>query len=70
MRRYIWNILISIDQLFNTIFGGCPDETISSRMGKRARNGDEFGKLICKILNLFDKEHCEKSIEEDEGHPM
>jgi hypothetical protein len=70
MKRYIWNILISIDQLFNTVLAGDPDETISSRMGKRARKGDKLGKVICRILNIFDKGHCEKSIEEDEGHPM
>jgi hypothetical protein len=70
MKRYIWNILISIDQLANTVLGGDPDETISSRMGKRARKGDKLGKIICKILNIFDKGHCEKSIEEDEGHPL
>jgi hypothetical protein len=70
MKRYIWNMLISIDQLFNTVLAGDPDETISSRMGKRARKGDKLGKVICRILNIFDKGHCEKSIEEDEGHPM
>lgn len=70
VKRYIWNILISIDQFLNTVLGGEPDETISSRMGKRARKGDKLGKCICKFLNLFDKGHCEKSIEEDEGLPM
>jgi hypothetical protein len=40
MKQYIWNILISIDQFFNTIFGGYPDETISSRMGKHLAKRD------------------------------
>ena len=35
--KYIWNLLISIDQLANTIMFGDPDETISSRMGKALR---------------------------------
>ncbi|MBB5325209.1 hypothetical protein HNQ34_002309 [Anoxybacillus tepidamans] len=70
MKRYIWNIFISIDQFFNTVLGGDPDETISSRMGKRARKGDKLGQFICAILNIFDKGHCEKSIEKDEGQPM
>jgi hypothetical protein len=70
MKRYMWNILISVDQLANTFLGGDPDETISSRMGKRARKGDKLGKFICKILNTFDKGHCEKSIEEDEGQSI
>jgi hypothetical protein len=32
MRKYIFNILMSLDQLANTIiFGGMPDETISAK---------------------------------------
>ena len=34
---YFWNVLVAIDQLFNTILGGDPDETLSSRMGKHVR---------------------------------
>lgn len=68
MKKYIWNVLISIDQLGNTILGGYPDETISSRMGKRVRLGNcPFCTFICKVLHVFDKDHCEKSIEDDEG---
>jgi hypothetical protein len=46
MKRYIWNLLISIDQLFNVLLGGDPDETMSSRMGKRVRKGDTFSKIV------------------------
>jgi hypothetical protein len=70
MKRYFWNILISIDQLFNTLLLGDPDETLSSRLGKRARKGEIFAKCMCKLLDIFDKNHCEKSIEEDEGKPI
>ncbi|GAB5466965.1 MAG: hypothetical protein Kapaf2KO_24010 [Candidatus Kapaibacteriales bacterium] len=31
--RYLKNLLISFDQLGNTIAGGNPDNTISSRLG-------------------------------------
>ena len=67
--RYLWNILISIDQLVNTIFGGYPDETISSRIGKRVHwHGDTGWRLsFYKFLSLFDKDHTKKTIEEDEG---
>ena len=67
--RYLWNILISIDQLVNTIFGGYPDETISSRIGKHVHwHGDTGWRLsLSKFLNLFDKDHTKKTIEEDEG---
>jgi hypothetical protein len=66
VKRYIWNLLVSIDQLGNTILAGNPDETISSRMAKRARKGDRLGITACKILNFFDEGHCEKTIELDE----
>jgi hypothetical protein len=67
VKQYIWNVLISVDQLFNTLLGGDPDETLSSRMGKRAREGDKLGIIVCGVLNVIDKNHCEKSIEWDEG---
>ena len=67
MKRYFWNILISIDQFANTVLGGFPDETISSRAGKAMREGKAWGCVLCKILNLFENEHCAKSIEADEG---
>lgn len=71
MKFYIWNLLISIDQFFNTFFlGGDPDETISSNMGKRARNGEKVGIYVCKVLDKFQRDHCEKSIELDEGRKL
>jgi hypothetical protein len=71
MKRYIWNVLISVDQLINTLLGGFPDETLSSRMGKRViKKNCKMCKLICRFLDLFEKDHCYKSIEKDEGFPM
>lgn len=64
--KYFWNILISIDQLVNTILGGDPDETISSRAGKRV-NTQKWAYYLCRILHLLDPDHCNKSIEEDTG---
>lgn len=67
VKRYIWNLLISIDQLANVILGGHPDETISSRLGKKKREGDKFSEVACGVLDVFDENHCTKSIEEDEN---
>ena len=41
------------------------DETISSVLGKNQRFGHltKFGKVIYKILDTIDKNHCEKSIQ-------
>lgn len=72
--KYIWNLLIAIDQLVNTVFGGDPDETISSRMGKWYRAGKHKRGLKKKlyyfvnpIVEFFERDHFKKSIEEDEG---
>ena len=66
-KKYLWNVLISIDQFVNTLFGGDPDETISSRLGKMYKKST-FAYIVCKFLSIFDKRHCEKAIEADEGN--
>lgn len=67
--QWILNILIWLDQGVNVIFFfGDPDETISSRAGKYAVRGRGFIPcVLCKFLDLFEKDHCKKSIENDEG---
>lgn len=68
VKQYFWNLLISIDQLLNTLLGGDPDETLSSRMGKKvARRECVVCRVICRFLDLIQPGHCQKSIEPDEG---
>lgn len=45
---------------------GKPDETLSSVFGKNARNGVTWCYWVCRGLHWFDKDHCKRSIEEDE----
>lgn len=67
MKQYLINIAISLDQLLNTLCAGNPDETLSSRMGKYVYRGrGVIPCVICKFLDLFEKDHCKKSIEWDE----
>ena len=66
IKKYIWNLLISIDQLGNTILGGDPDETISSRTGKLMHKR-RWAKWLAAFLDLFEKDHAQKAIEKDEG---
>jgi hypothetical protein len=66
LTKFGWNLLISVDQHANTITGGSPDETISSRTAK-AKNSQLWAKYLSNFLDLFEKDHVEKSIEEDEG---
>ena len=61
MKRYIWNFLISLDQFFNTLLGGDPDETISSRAARAREHGSKVGRIACSILDWLDPDHCKKS---------
>lgn len=60
-------IAVAIDQLFNTLVNGSEDETISSRAYKAALNGERWGCVLCRFLDWLDKNHCEQSVEWDEG---
>ena len=67
-KAYFWNLWVALDQLFNTILAGDPDETLSSRMGKNIKNGKcVLCKWVCKLLDKIDPDHCFKSIEHDRG---
>ena len=73
MPQYLLNVLIALDQLLNTLFLGDPDETISSRCGKSIRKMSNrprkwtIAYWLNKFLDLFEKDHCLKNIEDDEG---
>jgi hypothetical protein len=63
--KYLKNNLIAFDQGLNTLAGGDPDETLSSRFGKKSKSN-----TIRKVINalfFWQKDHCAQSIEADEG---
>lgn len=62
-KAYVRRQLIALDQAFNTAVGGNPDETFSSRMGRDKVAGGEFADGVCAVLNVLEKDHCEKAIE-------
>ena len=71
INNYVFNILISIDQFGNTLVGGNPDETISSRCGKAIRRAKTPRKFTIAYwlnagLDKIQKNHCIDSIEDDE----
>lgn len=67
MKRWFWNVLVSMDQFANTLLGGNPDETLSSRMGKAIERGTCYlCRPICWLLHKIDPDHCIKTIERDE----
>ena len=70
MKNYLWNLLISIDQFGNTLLGGHPDETLSSRCAKCmyfTKNYCVLCNWFCRLVDYIDPNHCEKSLEPDEG---
>lgn len=78
MSAYFHNLFLAVDQLVNTIIGGDPDETFSSRVGKCQR-GDHglwirvLARPLALVINLlfiwqgWKFDHCQRCIEDDEG---
>ena len=64
---WLHSIAYCFDCFCNALAGGDPRETISSRAGKAMLEGREWGCVLCKFLNLFQQNHCLKSIEKNEG---
>lgn len=62
---YFWNILISIDQFINTLFGGSPDKCISTRLWEEYPNSE-----LRKFVDFFfGKNHCKRSAESGDRQP-
>ncbi len=58
--KYFWNLLVSADRSANTVLGGDPKETISSRAGK-LQDRVWWAKGLCWLLNKLDSNHCKKN---------
>ena len=64
--QYLFNILLSLDRLANTILGGSPEMTLSGRMGRDiAENKCALCKPICAVLNWMQSNHCAKVAAEE-----
>lgn len=83
MKKYLWRVLIWLDQGGNVILmGGRPGESISSRCGKiilAAKKMPVFGKYkkpkfcvfctaLCFFLRRIDENHCIKNIKYEESY--
>ena len=66
-KQYLKNLLIALDQFFNVVFGGSPDETMSSRV-MRYKDKCIVAWLVYKMLNTVQKNHCEESLESEDRH--
>lgn len=61
-----FQILVAIDQLFNTIFAGYADETLSSRAHRLAiERGRMWPEKIIDALFFWQDEHCKEAYESE-----
>lgn len=63
--KYVFNVLIALDKLLNALTGGHPHEMLSSRLGKDRDRGCIISCVLCRFLNIFEADHCTKSIARD-----
>lgn len=57
-----WIIAIGADQLLNAASNGNEDETISSRAARSKSTGARWACVLCKVLDIFERDHCDKSL--------
>lgn len=66
-RTRFMRFLLALDQMANVIFwNGSQDETVSSHIGRRIKNGKStwFDKKLCCFLKKLEKNHCDNSLGE------
>jgi hypothetical protein len=59
LKRLLMNLLVMLDEVGNTLTGGSPNETISSRAGKAQLAGQRWGCVLCGLLDKIQKNHCQ-----------
>jgi hypothetical protein len=72
---YFQNLaIVALDLLGNTLLGGDPNETISSRSAKAQAHEQQenppsygWGCRMCSFLAVFQENHCEKALQRNVG---
>lgn len=59
--RYTRRVLKASDQLANVLTGGEVGETITFRMARLRDKGVFIGCVMCRFLDIFEKDHCDKA---------
>ncbi|RDI99515.1 hypothetical protein DVT68_01250 [Dyella solisilvae] len=57
-----WTIAYQVDELGNVSANGKENTTISARAARARNAGRRWGCVLCKILNWFQKDHCDKAL--------
>lgn len=71
MRLYFLHIIIAGDQFISTLFGGFPDETISSYAYRLDNHGKPAGKILRPFIDWLalklakQTDHCFKAYQEE-----
>lgn len=61
-----FQVLIAIDQLFNTIFCGMADETLSARAYRHYRDGSrKWPYHLINALFFWQEDHCREAYESE-----
>ena len=70
LKKYLLNILLALDFVGNALTGGDPEETISSRIGKKMAKEKNcyICAALCWLLDKMDRRHCKDAINIYEGH--
>ena len=68
LRRMPFQIIIALDQLFNTLCGGWADETFSARCWRLRDRGRGWmlARRVVDALFFFDPDHCRTSFEAEQ----
>lgn len=59
--NYLLNNAVALDQMFNALLGGSPDETLSSRAYRTEQQQKLFGRFFRPVIDavfFFDPLHC------------
>lgn len=70
---YLKNLVVTVlDLTGNTLLGGDPNETISSRSGKAEAYEETEGRWgvgcrLCSFLAVFQQNHCQKAVDRNRG---
>lgn len=64
-----WHIALQEDELINVGANGRVDETISARAAKAQKNKKMWGCILCGLLNMIQKDHCQAALKDDVTGP-
>lgn len=60
-RERAWTLAKAFDRVGNAALNGSDTETVSSRANRAKQEKRRWGCVLCKLLDRFEKDHCEKS---------